>query len=244
MNGNASLNHSATELRVGGVARLSTCDWPGELVATVFCQGCGWDCPYCHNPALRPAQAEPRLSWLSVLDFLQSRRGLLDGVVFSGGEPTLQSALPGAVQAVRSLGFRIGLHSAGMAPERFAAVLPLVDWVGFDAKAPFSSYSRITGAEQSGNKAMASLRLLLDSGVAYEVRTTLHPALLCLDEMVELRDELLACGVRNYVVQFFRSAGTDAKRLPPLAVQPQANLPRGYGDGFSHFLIRGGQFSL
>ena len=218
--------------------RLSTCDWPGELVATVFCQGCGWDCPYCHNPHLRPAQSEAHLHWSSVLAFLESRRGLLDAVVFSGGEPTLQAALLDAVQSVRNLGFRVGLHSAGMAPKHFAALLPWIDWVGFDVKAPFSAYSRITGVNGSGDNTLVSLRLLLESGVAYEVRTTFHSGLLSLEEMVELRDELLALGVRNYAVQFFRAAGTNSNRLSPLVAQPQTNLPQGYGDGFDHFQIR------
>jgi pyruvate formate lyase activating enzyme len=228
---------------VGGLTRLSTCDWPGALVATVFCQGCAWDCAYCHNPGLRPMQAETQIPLPEVFAFLESRRVLLDGVVFSGGEPTLQPALLDAVQAVRNLGLRVGLHTAGMAPERFKSLLPWIDWVGFDVKAPFSAYSSITGVEQSGDKALASLRLLLASDTAYEVRTTFHPALLSLAEMVELRDELLSLHVKNYVVQLFRSAGTNPERLPPLAEQPQANLPQGFGDGFDCFQIRNEKFS-
>jgi pyruvate formate lyase activating enzyme len=238
MSATASVKSTSTELRVGGLARLSTCDWPGELAATVFCQGCGWDCAYCHNPHLRPAQAEQQMSWQDVFAFLESRRGLLDGVVFSGGEPTLQPALLNAVQDVRSLGFRIGLHTAGMAPERFASLLPWIDWVGFDVKAPFHAYSRITGVEHSGDKANASLRLLLASGVPYEVRTTLHPALLTPADMLELRDELLSLGVTHYAVQHFRPAGTRPNRLPPHSQLPQPSLPPEYGNSFHHFHIR------
>src|SRR5690606_38132990 len=106
------------ELRVGGLERLSMCDWPGELAATIFCQGCPWDCPYCHNPHLLPVTGRHEIAWREVVDFLKSRRGLLDGVVFSGGEPTLQSALPQAIAEVRDLGFRIGLHTAGPYPGR------------------------------------------------------------------------------------------------------------------------------
>jgi pyruvate formate lyase activating enzyme len=241
MSGNVSVNRNpdAAELRVGGLARFSTCDWPGELVATIFCQGCGWDCPYCHNPHLRPMQSDAQLPWSSVMALLESRRGLLDAVVFSGGEPTIQEALLDAVKSIRSLGFRLGLHTAGIAPERFAPVLPLLDWVGFDVKAPFSRYPRITGVKESGNKALTSLRMLLESGVAYEVRTTLHPALLSVAERIELRDELISLGVRNYAVQLFRSEGADSNRLPPAATQLQATLPSGYGDGFDRFQIRG-----
>jgi pyruvate formate lyase activating enzyme len=236
MSAPASLNPAATELRVAGLTRLSTCDWPGELVATVFCQGCGWDCAYCHNPDLRPAQGNAQIPWGDVVAFLEGRRGLLDGVVFSGGEPTLQPALLDAIQSVRGLGFRIGLHTAGMTPERFAPLLPWIDWVGFDVKAPFSLYSRITGVDQSGAKALESLRMLLASGVPYEVRTTLHPALLSVADMLELKDQLLVLGVTHYAVQRFRTEGARASRLPP--EQAQHSLPSNYGDGFHQFHLR------
>ncbi len=230
---------NSAELRVGGLARLSTCDWPGELVATVFCQGCSWNCAYCHNPHLRPTQSEPHMLWQDVFAFLEGRRGLLDGVVFSGGEPTLQPALLDAVQTVRSLGFRIGLHTAGMFPERFAPLLPWIDWVGFDVKAPFSAYSRITDVEQSGDKALTSLRLLLATGVPCEVRTTYHTALLTPANMLELRDQLLLLGVTHYAVQRFRTAGARTDCLPPpIPDQSQFSLPLGYGDGFRNFSFR------
>jgi len=226
------------ELRVGGLARLSTCDWPGELVATVFCQGCGWNCIYCHNPHLRPAQSKEQISWKEVFTFLESRVGLLDGVVFSGGEPTLQSALLGAVQSVRDLGFRIGLHTAGAAPQRISALLPWVDWVGFDVKAPFHAYSRITGLEQSGARAHESLRLLLESGVPYEVRTTVHPSLLTGEELMETRGLLLSLGVTHYAVQRFRADGVCADHLPLFPQELQVDLPPGFGDGFHRFILR------
>ena len=141
----------AAALRVGGLAPLSATDFPGALAAVVFCQGCPWRCGYCHNPHLIERRGTRELAWPAVLEFLERRRGLLDAVVFSGGEPTVQHALPGAMRAARALGFGIGLHTAGMAPRRLAAVLPLADWVGMDIKAPFDDYPRITGVRGSGN---------------------------------------------------------------------------------------------
>jgi pyruvate formate lyase activating enzyme len=234
-NGSAFLNRSAIDLKVGGLTRLSTCDWPGQLAATVFCQGCAWNCPYCHNPGLRPAQGDKPIAWSSILEFLASRRGLLDAVVFSGGEPTLQPAILDAVEDVRKLGFRVGLHTAGMNPECFVQLLSLVDWVGFDVKAPFADYVRITGIEQSGEKALASLRSMLVSDVLYEVRTTVHPALLSLDDMRKLREELLDLGVTHYAVQRFRSQGTRPELLQPAS---EVFLPPTFGDRFSHFDMR------
>lgn len=197
-----------TDLRIGGLARLSTCDWPGELVATVFCQGCPWDCPYCHNPHLLPAKGERELSWPEIKGFLETRRGLLDGVVFSGGEPTLQSALPEAIRSVRAMGFRIGLHTAGPFPDRLSAVLPLLDWVGFDVKAPFDDYETITGVSGSGDRARYSLRLVLESGIAYDARTTVHPKLLDPAALEQLRSELSTLGARHHRVQACRTIGS------------------------------------
>ncbi len=200
------------EIRVGGLERLSTCDWPGELAATIFLQGCPWDCPYCHNPHLIPAESDGAMDWGEVLDFLASRRGLLDGIVFSGGEPTLQRTLPEAMKAVRKLGFGIGLHTAGPYPARLAAVLPLCDWVGFDVKAPFADYARVTGARGSGDKARESLLLLLASGVAHQVRTTVDPALLDDAAVGRMGADLAALGVASHTLQEFRLTGTRAQR--------------------------------
>jgi pyruvate formate lyase activating enzyme len=183
-------------------------------------------------------QAEPQRTWREILRFLESRKGLLDAVVFSGGEPTLQPALFDAVQNVRELGFRVGLHTAGMAMKRFAALLPWIDWVGFDVKASFDVYSRITGAEQSGDQALASLRLLLASKVAYEVRTTVHPALLTSEDLLELQAALLSLGVTHYTIQHARTPAQQAQRLPSLFETSRLILPSGYGDKFARFSER------
>lgn len=181
-------------------------------------------------------QTDETIAWSSVLDFLARRRGLLDAVVFSGGEPTLQTALPDAITNVRALGFRVGLHTAGMAPGRFAALLPLLDWVGFDVKAPFAAYPRITGVERSSENALESLRSLLASGIRYEVRTTVHPLLLGPPDLLELKAQLLDLGVEDFVVQQFRTQGVRPGLLP--AISEGLVLPKNYSSGFLNFLIR------
>lgn len=209
---------SPAELRIGGLARLSTCDWPGQLVATIFTQGCPWDCHYCHNPDLIPACAPNAIPWREVVKFLETRRGLLDGVVFSGGEPTLQKALPDAVAQLRKMGFRIGLHSGGPYPERFRQVLPLLDWVGFDVKAPFAEYEQITGVAGSGTPARESLIALIESGVPCDIRTTVQAAWLNADAIARLRKDLAGLGVHGRL-QEFRAAGCRPDRLPTLPVE-------------------------
>ena len=195
------MNAAATQLRVGGLAPLTTLDFPGRLAAVVFCQGCPWRCRYCHNPALLDARASTRHDWRAVTDLLERRAGLLDGVVFSGGEPTLQRALPAAVDAVAARGFRVGLHTAGACPERLARLLPRLDWVGLDIKALPEDYPATTGVPGSGERAWRSLELVRDSGVAFDVRVTRHPDLLPDDRLARLRARLADHGVATPTLQ-------------------------------------------
>ena len=189
-------------LEIGGLTPLTTIDFPGRLAAVVFCQGCPWRCGYCQNAHLIPPSAEKRVPWADVLAFLERRRGLLEGVVFSGGEPTLQAGLPEALRQVRDLGFATGLHTAGPSPERLAALLPLLDWVGLDVKAEAPAYPALTGGgPASGQRAWESLRRVLASGVACEVRTTVHPVLLSEADLLSLASTLAEAGVTDYALQ-------------------------------------------
>jgi anaerobic ribonucleoside-triphosphate reductase activating protein len=207
-------------LRVAGLTRLSTTDFPGHLAAVVFVQGCPWRCRYCHNPELQERLATPAMTWQSVLDFLARRDGLLDAVLFCGGEPTVDRHLGNAIDDVRARGFKVGLHTAGAYPERLRALLPKLDWVGFDAKAPFAEYAETTGVGTSGSNAQLSLDYLLRSGVAYEVRTTHHPALLSTDELKSMTSALRGQGVDTFALQEFRPDGCVDELLelrpPPL----------------------------
>ncbi len=193
---------------------MSSVDWPGELVATVFCQGCSWDCRYCYNQSLRPVRGDNERDWPDILTFLARRRGLLDGVVFSGGEPLLQAALPNAIREIREMGYRTGLHTGGAYPKRFAEVLPFIDWVGFDIKAAFDDYTRVTKVPGSGDKARQSLELFLASGLAHQTRTTIHPLLHDAASMARLEADLAAFAITDHVFQTFQANGcVDAELL-------------------------------
>jgi len=178
------------ELLIGGFTPLTSIDFPGELAAVVFCQGCPWRCGYCQNGHLLGRNTEAPIPWRDITRLLRRRIGLLDAVVFSGGEPLLQRGLKAAMQEARGMGFKVGLHTAGPYPERLAAVLPLVDWVGMDLKGPPGIYERITGARNSGAVAWESARLLIRSGAAHQFRATVHPALLSPADIQTMRREL------------------------------------------------------
>lgn len=188
-------------LELGGFTPLSTVDWPDRLAAVAFVQGCPWRCGYCHNPELqqRGRSAGPR--WSAVLETLSRRVGLLDGVVFSGGEPTTDPQLARAVAQVRAIGLQAALHTAGIYPERLAALLPGLAWVGFDLKTGFAAYGALTQRRRSAQAARRSLDHLLASGVAHEIRTTYHPALVSDEALLECARTLGALGVREWVLQ-------------------------------------------
>jgi pyruvate formate lyase activating enzyme len=210
-------------LQVGGLTPFSTVDYPGQIAAVVFVQGCPWRCAYCHNPQLQcrdavPAGVEGAIRWDDLRPWFARRVGLLDAVVFSGGEPTIDPGLAAAVDEVRSLGFRVGLHTAGMAPRRLQQLLPRLDWVGLDIKAPLARsdlHDRITGRRGGAPAVRQSLALLRASGVDFECRTTVHPLLLDDAALCALADELAAAGVRRWAVQQFRTTGCGSP-LPPV----------------------------
>lgn len=222
-------------LTIGGVTPLSTLDFPDALAAVVYCQGCPWGCPYCHNEPLREITDKSERDGASVLSWLEGRRGLLDAVVFSGGEPTLQEGLGAMLGAVRDMGFKTGLHTTGMFPKALEAVLPLCDWVGLDIKAPADDYPRITGVAGGGEAAFASLALLLACGLPFETRTTWHPGLLSEDRLIALARELATAQAGRWVIQAFRPDGCADPSLaaagptvfpPDLVARLQAAAPR------------------
>ena len=197
---------------VAGVVPFSSVDWPGRLAATVFLQGCPWRCPYCHNPGLQATapceggvgDGAGEVSWAGFVDLLGRRRGLLDGVVFTGGEPTMHRGLGAAIDEVHVLGFDVGLHTSGCYPEALGRILDdhRPDWIGLDVKADprdAEAYAAVAyggaqlgGAEgggaqlSAGDKVLRSLRLIVEALGAHqtagdfpplslEVRTTVWP---------------------------------------------------------------------
>lgn len=194
-------------IRVAGMTPLTSIDFPGRLAAVLFLQGCPWRCGYCHNPELLRARGKANLDWGDVQVFLQHRRGLLDGVVFSGGEPTSQATLFEAMTQVKAMGFQIGLHTGGMYPARLQRLLPLLDWVGLDIKAPADHHDAITGRRGSTAPVERSLAHLLESDIAFECRTTWHSGLFPVQALYRLAEQLAARGVRHWALQECREPG-------------------------------------
>jgi pyruvate formate lyase activating enzyme len=241
----SSARNSATEavhrtLKVGGITPFTSTDFPGKLAAVVFVQGCAWQCGYCHNPHLQLRLQKSPLQWSKVLGLLEKRVRLIDGVVFSGGEPTLDPAIGSAIRDVRKLGFSVGLHTGGSYPQRLAELLPDLDWIALDIKAPFGQYEKITGVTDSGLQALACAEAILASSVPYEFRTTVHPTLHSEADILELANTLASMGVKNYALQTFRAQGCKTKALKATAVAgfPNENVVQQVAGMFPNFNFR------
>lgn len=230
-------------LKIGGLTSFSATDYPGMISAVVFVQGCPWRCGYCHNPHLQPRLADSPLERSRIHALLERRIGLIDAVVFSGGEPTMDPALPEAIAEVRAMGFKVGLHSGGIYPARLREVLPLIDWIGLDIKAPFDErYDRVTGTHGSARGALESLQAVLASGMDHECRTTVHPALLSETDIVELAHTLSGMGVEKYALQVFRaqSCDNDALKAATVSGYPGKDVVTKIAALFPNFTLRGG----
>ncbi len=237
-------------LQVGGLTSFTSIDYPGLLSAVVFVQGCPWRCRYCHNPHLQARAQATGPRWEQVLDFLAQRVGLLDAVVFSGGEPTLDPALPQAVADVRALGFKVGLHTAGIYPQRLQSLLPRLDWVGLDVKAPLAQeachagVTGVTGVRGSTAAVRRSLAALVAhsrrSGMPFECRTTAHPALLDEAALLTVASELAAAGVVDWALQVFRAQGSTAALAAVDAGYPSAEALAGLRTRLPAMVVRRG----
>ncbi len=208
----------AESLAVAGLQPFSSVDFPGRLAAVVFLQGCPWRCGYCHNPGLQSRGPGAGLRWPELRDWLARRLGRLDGVVFSGGEPSLDPALPDVLDELRAMGYALGLHTAGLAPRRLAVLLPRLDWVGLDIKAAPADaalHDRITGRRGSVRAVRESLALLQSGGVDFECRSTVHPAWFTDADVLRLVREL--ANVPRHVLQLARLPDASGTARAPIA---------------------------
>lgn len=200
-----------SSLIVGGVETFSTVDFPGHMAAVIFFQGCPWRCPFCYNSSLQKIGIETDFVWEKFIEFLEKRKGVLDAVVFSGGEPLVQEDLSAAMRQIKDMGFKIALHTGGYRPEKLQEVLPLVDWVGFDIKTPFDEarYQQGTGSKTPLKNVLSSLDMILKSGKPFECRTTCDPRLLSIEDIYSIAKELKEKGVREYHLQKYRPIPSD-----------------------------------
>ena len=161
-------------MRIAGLQKMSLLDYPGKIACTVFLPGCNFRCPFCHNFELLDTK-NTEMDHIQLLDFLSKRRGILEGVCVTGGEPTLQPELPELLRSIKQLGFSVKLDTNGYRPEALKTVVEagVVDYVAMDVKNGPDGYPATCGLEQMTlERIEESLRILLEDRVDYELRTT------------------------------------------------------------------------
>ena len=208
---------------IGGLQKFSLSDFPDRISAIIFTRGCGFRCPYCHNPELvDPCRYVDSLACETVLSFLASRRGLLQGVVVTGGEPTLHDDLPDLLSEIKTMSFFVKLDTNGSNPALLEHLIDqkLCDYVALDIKAPMDSYRRLVCAPVNPASIKRSLDLVIGSGIPHEVRTTYVESLLSDEEVQGIGD--LARGCRQIFLQLYR--GT--KSLDPRSPYDSSTLRR------------------
>lgn len=189
---------------IGGIQKTSLIDFPTKVAAVVFTQGCNFRCGYCHNPALLPFNKEnPAISCDEFFNFLKTRKGKLDGVVISGGEPTMQSGLYDFILQIKQMGFDVKLDTNGTNPEIVEKLFSdnLLDYVAMDIKAPTDKYDLITCAKVNLSDITKSIELIMNSGVEYEFRTTVLKPQLSFDDFDKIGQMIK--GARRYYLQKF-----------------------------------------
>ncbi len=194
-------------MNVQGYQKLTLLDFPGKMACTVFTGGCNFRCPFCHNASL----VNDPLCFTScadeVLEYLHKRKGILDGVCITGGEPLLQPDLEDYIIKIKDLGYLVKLDTNGYMPDHLLKLLEsgLVDYVAMDIKASKENYSSATGINIDVEKVEKSINILKSSGIPFEFRTTVVKGIHSVDEFEKIAEWIK--GTKKYFLQKFKDSG-------------------------------------
>ncbi len=224
-------------MKIGGLQPVTLLDYPQKVAAIIFASGCNMRCPFCYNPKLvlpELIEKETLMSKEEILDFLNRRKKYLDGIVFTGGEPLLQPEALDFMRQVKEMGYLIKLDTNGLRPEVLATVLEekLVDYLAMDIKGPLGTYEKFCGVMADPAKIRESARLVMESGLPYEFRSTVVKGLHSKEDLV-LMAEIIE-GADKYYLQNFNShevvAGSDfaGKSFTTLEMSQMKDLVASY----------------
>ena len=196
-------------MKIGALQKCSLSDYPGKMSAVVYTQGCNWRCPFCQNPELVLPQCfgEP-ISEDTLFSFLKRREDRLDGVVITGGEPTMHPDLLEFISKIKAMGFAVKLHTNGSNPGMLRELLhkDLLDFISMDLKAPFNNYTQVAGTRVQADFLRTSLWLVKNSGLEHELCTTVVPGLHTTQEIKSMAN--LVDGAKRYTLQEFNPENT------------------------------------
>ena len=181
------MNQQEFNLNIGGITPFSTIDFPNHLAAIIYTQGCNFRCPYCHNLRLVDC-LQPSIPYGKIHEFLQTRRRIIDGVVITGGEPTLHKDLPAFCAWLKNMGFAVKLDTNGTRPSMLDFLIKekLVDYIAMDIKAPWEKYQTIIHTKFPIEPVKKSVALLKEAELPHEFRTTVHSSLLTFTDLEKI----------------------------------------------------------
>ena len=209
------------EIQIGGLVSFTTIDFPGKLACVLFLNGCPLRCAYCSNPHLleyRSGEYDPE----KIYEWLKTRVGKLEGVVFSGGEALMQgTALIDYMRRVKELGFSIGLHTNGFYPATLRRAADVVDWVGLDYKATRERYRHLVGNDVAYDNMTQSLDFWTSTGRGLEVRITCDPRFVTIDDVREIARDAAARGAHHLAIQKYTPHFEDAENPTTPAAREQ-----------------------
>jgi len=212
---------------LGGFQKLTLIDFPGKIAATVFTSGCSLRCPFCYNSELVLAEKikeHPKIPEKEFFDFLMERKGMLEGICVTGGEPTLQNDLSDFAERIKKMGFSVKLDTNGTNPEMIKDLVKekLIDYVAMDIKAPLGakvqSYDEVTGTKADLSKIKESIDIIKNSGLDYEFRTTVVPVFHKKEDIIQIAKEISPS--RAYFLQNFRPEKTLDQELQNIKPYP------------------------
>ena len=199
-------------MNIAGLQKMTLLDYPGRVACTVFLSGCNFRCPFCHNSDLLTGNAPSLMSGEELLAFLEKRKGLLDGVCITGGEPTLQPQLPQLLSQIKALGYAIKLDTNGARPQMLRSLVEqkLVDYVAMDIKNSREEYAKTTGVSKSLLPDIEeSIGFLLSGKVDYELRTTVVKELHSDESIQSMGAWVRALGEGNLPAKWFLQSYVD-----------------------------------
>jgi pyruvate formate lyase activating enzyme len=202
-------------MQIGGLQKVSLIEYPGKISAIAFTQGCNFRCPYCYNPELvDPDLYGKCVSEEAVFSFLEKRKGKLDGVTITGGEPTIHHDLIDFIKRVRKIGYLIKLDTNGSYPDVLEQLISgqLVDYIAMDVKGPLHKYKTVTKSKIDEDKIRQSIEMIIKSGVTHEFRTTIPKKLLNETDLLEM-GKLLRNASRYILQQFIPTRTLDKQFL-------------------------------
>jgi pyruvate formate lyase activating enzyme len=201
-------------MKIGGLQKVSLIDYPGLICGIVFLQGCNFKCPYCHNPELVDSKLfNPGIRENEVLEFLNTRKGKLDAISITGGEPTIQEDLTSFIKQIKKMGFAVKLDTNGSQPQVIKDLLAenLLDFIAMDIKAPLEKYKNIVNTQVNTESIKESIDLILKAKIPYEFRTTIVESQLEENDILQIGK--LITGASKYVLQKFVSTKTLDKKF-------------------------------